>query len=171
MTAVTLPAAITSDGNIKVWYATAIADTSAPTVAELSAGDGFDASCYLTGDGWAPTTNEQVVTDERLCSRQTFEDLGRYTDQLAIKYVWRQQAPTATDNKAFTVWKRGTSGFLFVRYGTAFEDDIAAGDIGDVIPVTFDTQTRMPAAANEKLKITQNIRVTGPLIRDVVVVA
>lgn len=171
MTTATLPAAITSDGNWKVWYATTIADPLNPTVAELTADTGFDATCYLTGDGWNPSTDEQVVTDERACSRQTFEDLGRYTDKLQVKYVYQQQAPTADDNLAYRSWKRGTRGFLFYRGGAAFEDDIAAGDIGDLIPVAFDTQQKVPAAGNEKLKIMQNVRVTGPVIRDVVVVA
>jgi hypothetical protein len=171
MTSPTLPAAITSDGNWKVWYATAVADPNNPTVAELTALTGFDATCYLTGDGWNPTTDEQVVTDDRACSRQTFEDLGRYTDKLQVKYIYRQQEPTSATNKAYNVWKRGVTGFLFYRGGTDFAPDIAAGDIGDLIPVVFDVQQKVPATGNEQLQIMQNVRVTGPVIRDVVVVA
>jgi hypothetical protein len=171
MTAPVLPAAITSDGNIKIWFATTVADILNPTVAELTAITGFDLTCYLTGDGWAPTTDEQVVTDERLCSRETYEDLGRATNKLQIKYIFRQQEPTSPTNKAYNVCKRGVTGLLFARYGTAFEPDVAAGDIGNIMPCVFDTQQNVPAAGNEKLKIMQNVRITGPVVRDVVVVA
>ena len=75
------------------------------------------------------TTNAQVVTDERRCSRQTVEDIGRFHDQLQIKYVFQQQAPTGVDNMAFRTFKRGTTGFFVPRYGTAFEPDITAGDV------------------------------------------
>lgn len=171
MTQPLLPAAITSDGNVKVAFIETIADPANPTVAELTAVSAVDLSCYLTGDGWAPSTDESVVTDDRLCSRQTFEDLGRFTDKLQLKYVYRQQDPTATDNKAFSTLKRGTQGYLAARWGAAFEGDFAAGDIVDIIPCTCDTQQKQPAADNEKLKIMQNIRITNLQQRDVVVVS
>lgn len=166
-----VPAAITSDGNVKVFYTPTIADPLNPTVAECTSDSGFDVTCYLTDDGWSPSTDENVVTDARLCSRQVFEDIGTYTDHLQIKYIYRQQEPTAVDNKAFTVFKRGTTGFLVVRWGTAFEDDIAAADVVDVVPFTCDVQQKQPSAANEKLKIMQDLRVTNGLQRDVVVVS
>lgn len=167
----TLPVAITSDGNFKAFYTPTVADPTAPTVTECTSSSGFDATCYLTGDGWAPSTDESVVIDSRACSRQTFEDLGRYTDKLQVKYIYRQQDPTSPTNKAFTVWKRGTTGYLIVRYGTAFEPDVAAANIVDVIPITCDVQQKQTIAENEKQKIMQNMRITGPVQRDVAVVA
>lgn len=167
----TLPAAITSDGNIKVFFAIAVADTGVPTVAECTAVTGFDFSCYATGDGFTPSSDESDVTDDRLCSTQTFMDIGKFTDKLAIKYVYRQQTPNAADNKAFKVLKRGTVGFFIVRWGIAFGPDLAAGDIVDVYPIVCGVQQKQPRADNEKLKIMQNIPVTGPVMRDVAVVA
>jgi hypothetical protein len=166
-----IPVAITSDGNLKVVYVPTLADPTAPTATEVTAVDTVDATCYLTGDGWAQTTDEQVVTDERLCSRQTFEDLGRFTDKLVLKYIFRQQEPTAVDNKAFNVFKRGVEGYLVARWGLAFEGDLAAADIVDVIPVVFDTQQKQTVAPNEKLKVMQNARITSTVQRDVVIVA
>lgn len=171
MTSPVLPAAIDSAGNCKVQFVTTIADPSAPTEDEANAVSGFDASCYFTADGWAMTTDEQVLTDDRLCSRAVFEGVGTYTDKLQVKYVFRQQDPDADDNKPFKIWKRTSTGFYLVRYGTAFEPDMAADDYVDVIPVQFDTQTKVQGAKNEMQKIMQNVRITGLVQRDVQIVA
>lgn len=167
----TLPLAITSDGNLKVFYTPTIADPANPTVAECTAVTGFDLSCYLAADGWNPSTDSQVVTDARLCSRQVFEDIGQFTDKLDVKYVYQPQVPAAADNKAFFIFKRGATGFLIARWGTAFEPALAAGDYVDVMPITCDVQMKTPPTANEKLKIAQTLRITGPQKRDVQVVA
>lgn len=166
-----VPAAITSDGNVKVFYTPTLADPANPTVAECTSVSGFDATCYFTDDGWAPSTDENTVTDARLCSRQVFEDIGTFTDKLQVKYIYRAQDPMAADNMAFRTFKRGATGFFIVRFGAAFEDDIAAGDIVDIYPFTCDVAQKQPAAANEKLKIMQDMRITNTVNRDVVVVS
>jgi hypothetical protein len=166
-----IPTAITSDGNLKLFYTPTVANPLAPTAAECTAITGFDLSCYLAADGWNPSTDSQVVTDARLCSRQVFEDIGQFTDKLDIKYVYQPQDPSAPDNKAFFTFRRGVTGFILARWGTAFEPDLAAADYVDVMPITCDVQQKQPAAANEKLKIAQTMRITGPQQRDVQVVA
>jgi hypothetical protein len=166
-----VPAAITSDGNVKVFYTPTIADPLNPTVAECTSDSGFDASCYLTDDGWAPATTENSVTDPRLCSRQIFEDNGTFTDQLVVKYIYRAQDQIASDNKPYLTWQRLTSGFLVVRWGVAYEADMAAADVVDVYQVNFGVQQKQPSASNEKLKIQQTVYCTGPVQRDVTVVS
>lgn len=166
-----VPAAITSDGNVKVFYTPTVADLANPTVAECTSDAGFDVTCYITDDGWNPSTDENVVTDGRLCSRQVFEDIGTYTDKLQVKYIYRPQEPEADDNMAFRTFKRGQTGVFIVRFGAAFEGDIAAGDTVDTIPFTCDVPQKQQAAANEKLKIMQDMRITNTVNRDVVVVS
>ena len=62
-----------ADGNTKVVFVPTLADAAAPKVAELTGASAIDLSCYLTGSGLSPSIKEDVVTDERLCSTQTYE--------------------------------------------------------------------------------------------------
>lgn len=165
----TQPAAVFSDGNVKVAYVPAIANTAAPTVAELTAVAAQDLSCYLTADGWNPNTDEQVATDDRLCSKQTFENRGRFTDSLEISYVYN--IPSSADDEARTTLTAGTTGFIVARWGEDYETAFAAADVVDVYPVTLGVQRKQPAEANSVLRITQKPFVTGTVQRDVAVAA
>jgi hypothetical protein len=167
----TQPASVLADGNLKVAWVPAIADPEHPTVAELTAGGCIDLSCYLTSDGFAPTADEGTVTDDRLCSRQTFEKPGRITDKLDLKYVYQGQAPTAADNKAKTTLLHLTAGFVVSRWGAAFETDFAADDIVDAYPAQCGKQMKQPPEANGVLKISQKIFVSNTIAEDVAVVA
>jgi hypothetical protein len=166
-----VPAAVVSDGNLKVFFTPTIADPSNPTVAECTSVSGFDVSCYFTDDGWAATVNENVVTDGRLCSREVFEGVGTSTNQLAIKYVYRQQDMASATNKAYIQFRKFSTGFFVTRAGTAFEPDIAAGDVVNVYPAVFDTQVPVTGASNEMQKIAQNVRISNNVQRDVVVIS
>lgn len=166
-----IPAAIPSDGNLKVAFVLTLADPANPTVAELTAASVVDLSCYLTSDGYTPSTDEQVTTDDRLCSRQTFEDVGRFTDHLQVKYVYQGQNPSAVDNKAQTTLVFKAAGYVVERWGKAYEDAFAAADIVNTMPVRCGVQQYQPGAPNEKLKILQNLRITGPQNRAVAVVS
>jgi hypothetical protein len=166
----TQPVSNTADGNLKVLWVTTIADTSAPTVTELTAGTVIDLSCYLTADGFTPGTDEQVINDDRLCSTQTFEQVGRFMDSLQIAYVYRAQDVAGTDNKAFHTLKRGTAGYVVTRWGQTHSDAVASTDVVDVYPATCGQQRKNPPEANSVLRITQKIFVTGAVQRDVAVV-
>lgn len=167
----TQPAAIPADGNLKVVYVATIAIPSVPTQAECRAAGIIDLSCYLTGDGFNPSTDEQVVTDERLCSVQTFEEPGRYTDRLDIIYVYQGQALTAADNKAFATLARLTGGYLVCRWGASYSTDLTAANIVDVIPVKAGIQVKGKPEANGKLKIMQRMFITNTVQRNVAIVA
>jgi len=167
----TQPAADLGDGNLKVAWVPTLADPANPTTTELNAAGVVDLSCYLTGDGFTPSTDEQVVTDPRLCSRQTYEQPGRFTNKLDIKYVYRQQAPTAADNKAYTTLRYLTTGYLVSRWGADYEDAFAANDIVDVYPARCGYQMKQPKEDNAVLKLAQKIFITGAVHQDVTVAA
>lgn len=166
----TQPTSIPADGNLRAAWVPAIADTANPTTTELNAAGAVDLSCYLTGDGYSPSTDEQVITDDRICSRQTYEQPGRYQDQLEVKYVYRAQEPLSATNKAFTTLKRGTAGYIVTRWGTAYETAWAAGQIVDVMPAKAGVQMKNPPEANSILNVSQKIFITGEQKRDVAVV-
>ena len=99
-----MPADIPStpaDGNVLVKLVSAIADTSAPKLTELNAVGAVDISCYLTGGGYKPSLSEQVITDERLCTTQTYEQKGRSQRGLEVEYIDNTNSPNQTTfNKA-----------------------------------------------------------------------
>lgn len=160
-----------ADGNQKVLLVPAIADTSAPTVAELTGGTVVDISCYLTGDGFTPSLSEQVVADERLCSKQTYEQPGRSQYGLDVVYIDNTNSPNATtDNKAKETLTPGTAQYLVVRRGKDFDTAIATGDKVTVYPIKAGQYNEMPGAANEVLKLGQKLFVTAQVETSVAVV-
>jgi hypothetical protein len=161
-----------ADGNQKVLLVPAIADTSAPKLTELAGGTVVDISCYLTGDGFTPSLSEQVVTDERLCSVQTFEQPGRSQYGLDVVYIDNTNSPNGTtDNKAKDTLVPGASQYLVVRRGKAFDAALAVGDKVTVYPVKPGKYNEMPGAANEVLKLGQKLFVTADVKTSVAVVA
>ena len=94
-----------ADGNVLVKIVPAIADTSAPKLTELDAAGAVDISCYLTGGGYKPSLSEQVITDERLCTTQTYEQKGRSQRGLEVEYIDNTNSPNAARRR--TLWFRG----------------------------------------------------------------
>lgn len=148
-----VPPGVPADGNLRIGFITAFTGTLA--TAALTAAKDF--SCYLTADGFNRTVTEAAVVDDRLCTTQSGEDPGRYSEGLELIYVYDQQNKTPTDNLAYTTLKRGVKGFLVVRYGVAFDQAWASGDVVDVIAFTAGKQQKNSPAANEKLKVTQKL--------------
>lgn len=167
----TTPVSNLADGNVKVTFVPTLTSTTAPSAAELNGGTAVDLSCYLTADGYAPGVDESVITDDRLCSTQTFEKPGRYSDSLEMTYVFRQQDASGTDNKAFHTLAHLTTGYIVVRWGATYSDAFAATDVVDVIPVQAGIQRKQPPEANSVLKIMQKMFITNTVERDAVVAA
>lgn len=166
---VDIPTSIPADGSLKVLWVPEIADPAVPQQAELTAPSVVDLSCYLTDTGWQPSVNEEVSTDPRLCSRQVFERIGRFTDSLELTYVYQGQAPTASDNKAFATLRHRELGYIVTRWGADYELPIEDGDIVDVYPAECGVQQKLAPEANGRLRITQRIFIRGLVRRDAVV--
>jgi hypothetical protein len=161
-----------ADGNEKVVIVPAIADTEAPKLTELNAAGAVDISCYLTGDGYTPSLSEQTITDERKCSRQTFEQPGRSQRSLDVTYIDNTNAPNeATDNKAKDTLVPGQAQYIVTRRGKDFEAPFAVGDKVTVTPIKAGQYNPVPGAANEVLKASQKLFVTGQVQLDAAVVA
>lgn len=166
-----VPTSIPADGSVKPLWVPTIATASAPTIDEVTDSAVIDMSCYLTDDGWQPATNEQVSTDNRLCSRQTFERIGRFTDTLDIVYIYQPQNPSAADNKVFNTLRHKETGFIVVRWGADYEDDLETGDYVDVIPAECGVQRKQAPEANGFLRVMQKIFIRDGQQRDVQIVA
>jgi hypothetical protein len=118
-----------ADGNVKVTYVPTIANKSAPTVAELTAGT--DLQCLITADGLAISVNEDVVSIPKLCETSNSEAPGRATFQITLTCV-RQEA--TADDVAWTTLLRKTSGYLVIRYGDTHDTAYAASQEVLVFP-------------------------------------
>lgn len=161
-----------ADGNEKVLLVSAIANTAAPTVSELTAVGVVDISCYLTGDGFSPSLSEQVIADERKCSKQTYEQPGRSQYGLDVVYIDNTNSPNAsTDNKAKDTLVPGTAQFLVVRRGKDFASAVVAADKVTVYPIKPGKYNELPGEANSVLKIGQKLFVTGEVKTSVAVAA
>lgn len=152
-----------ADGNVLVKLVPAIADTEAPKVAtELNAAGAVDISCYLTGGGYKPSLSEQVISDERLCTTQTFEQKGRSQRGLEVEYVDNTNSPDAVlYNKAKDTLVPGSKHFLVVRTGIPYDTALAAAQKVTVYPVTAGEYNDLPPEANSVLKTGQKLFVTG----------
>lgn len=166
----TQPASVPADGNLKVAWVATIADPANPTAGELTAGSVVDLSCYLTATGFNPATDEQTITDDRLCSRATFERPGRHTDSLEVTYVFNPDSPA--DDEAYQTLAYLEEGFLALRWGVPYETAFAAADIVDVYPIQCGIQRKQPPTANSVLMAVQKLFIPSPGVqRDVAVAA
>lgn len=151
-----------ADGNVLVKLVAAIADTDAPNLTELNGVGAVDISCYLTGGGYKPSLSEQVITDERLCTTQTYEQKGRSQRGLEVEYIDNTNSPNeSTFNKAKDTLVPGAEQYLVVRTGVPYGDALAVGQKVTVYPVAPGEYNDMPPEANSVLKTGQKLFVRG----------
>lgn len=132
-----------NDGNIKVTYVPSIANISAPTTTELTAGT--DLECLITADGFQPTVNEEVVSVPKLCETISAEAPGRATHQIVLTMVRQDES---AEDVGWTTMLRGTSGYLVVRYGVAYDTAYAVSDDVQVFPGKSGERRPQPPEAN-----------------------
>lgn len=158
------------DGNFKAVIVATLADAQKPSAAILTAGD--DLSCYFTGDGLQITVDEAAITDERMCSRSTFEKRGRKTHGVQTTYVDNTNSvANQSSNLATETLEEGTVGYLVTRRNVAYEEPLKAGDKVRVYPFEAGFQAEVPGEANSVTRITQKLFITGDPGIDVAVIA
>lgn len=161
-----------ADGNVAVWLVPAIADTTAPVLSEVTAAGAVDISCYLTSDGYTTSLDQQVISDERLCSTETFEQPGRVSRTLSVTYIDNTNSPNeATANKAKETLVPGSVHYVVVRRGIAFDAPFAAGQKVTVTPVKAGQYDDVAPEANSVLKTTQKLFITERTQSDVEIAA
>lgn len=160
-----------ADGNVATWLVPAIANTSAPSLATDFAAK-VDVSCYLTPDGFALSVDQGTITDERLCSTETFGQPGRKTYGLTLTGIDNtNSANETTDNDLVDELTEGTEMFLVRRRGVPFNQALATTDKVTVIPFKPGVKQDVPMEANSVLRSTWTCFVTGTVKVEVSVVA
>jgi hypothetical protein len=157
----TIPTSVPVDGTRTVSFLSAVAAPAAVTAVEATAGQVI--SCYLTGDGWAPSGDQATVTDDRWCSSQTFELPGRKTKSLTLRYVFNLDTPA--DDVARIALAEGAKGYLLNRLQVDSDDAYAIGDWYELWPVTMGEPMVLPAEANAVDRIEQKAFVTGEVVK------
>ena len=159
-----------SDGNVATWLVPSIADPKAPKLSELNAG--VDVSCYLTPDGFALTVDQATITDERLCSTESFGQPGRKTYSLTLQGIDNtNSANEATHNELVDTLVEGTNMFLVRRRGVPFDDAFAAGDKVTVIPFKPGVKQDVAPEANSVIRSSWTGFVSGSVQVEVAVAA
>lgn len=155
-----------ADGNMLVLVLPEVADLTAIKLAETTGAGVVDISCYLTGDGYSPSLDEQVVSDERLCDKETRESPGRHSRGLDLTVIDNTNAVDAVDiNKAVETLIPGSRHVVFVRRGLPFETPLAAGQSYTAYRVTSGQYNELPPEANSVFKTSQKQFVSGSAVR------
>jgi len=149
---------LTPDGVIQVHFVPTIADTSAPTLAEIAAGTNL--TSFLTRAG-IDTPDEGQEADS--------SDLGSERDKTVPSTIsgspqgefWRQGDPDGggpENDSAWTALARGTIGYIVIaRFGgsgTAYA--IAATDTVEVWPVRVSNRNNQRVAGGETMRFQAN---------------
>lgn len=126
-----------ADGNIKTVVVTTLADPSKPSVTELQGG--IDISCYITLGGFAYTTSQATISDQRECSDQDYQRPGRKSvSDASVTVIDNTNSELADEyNKAVTAMAEGKTGYIVRRRGLPAADEWAADQKVTVIPVIF----------------------------------
>lgn len=156
-----------SDGNGIVLWASAIADPSAPTVAEIAAATPI--TYGLTPDGFAHSTDITTITTGRYTLRQALQLDGTVIDNVEVKWVYNRETPTDVET---TLGTPGTDGFLIHSLGYPSGHTFVADDvINAIIPGSTSIPRDVPPTANTEAAKIQKINVTGTVQREVAVVS
>lgn len=149
-----------ADGNIRTVIVTEVADPYAPTVAELEAGE--DISCYLTPGGFALTTDQGTITDERECSTQTFGQPGRKTYGLTVTGIDNTNSTNEAEYNALVEsLTEGAQRYAYRRRGLPYEDAWDADQTVTVVPFIAGVKQEVASEANSVLRSTWQAFITG----------
>ena len=168
--ALTIPPGVDAEGRRNAIWTPTLTDS----VAILTGATAVELVCYLSKGTLGVSAETERGTDERECTKQVFEVLGKSTWTLNdLEYVWEPQAtaPSPT-NKAYETLIPRTPGFLTIRFGLDTDTALAVGQRVWQFPITVGEQVpKTPeGAAAEKLKIVQSVVVTGNIVKDKVLV-
>ena len=167
----TIPPGVDAEARINAIFS----PTNSLSAATLSGATAVELTCYLTKGTLGVAAETETGTDERECTSQVFEVLGKTTWTVNdLEYVWEPQAaPSSPTNKAYDTLKKGTTGFLILRFGKDVDTAPATGDKVWQIPVTLGAQVPKQREGNaaEKLKITQKVVVSGNVVQDAALLA
>jgi hypothetical protein len=160
------PAVVRTFGYDSYQWAPAVANLSAPTVAEVTAVTGINLSCMLLGDQeGASAETERVTLPRLLCEPNTFDVDGetKWSHAALTVTVNTQGAALSDGKKAWEAMGDFESGFLIRRLGILSTTDWAAGQFVLVYPGTLGVKV-VRTSSNDASQIsvfTQSFNITA----------
>lgn len=149
------------DGNVRIdiFPGGGIADIEAPTIAELNAITGLNASCYVTADSALVGVDQATISVQLLCQTVDRTEPGRKTVTLGITAVDNTNNATAVAASANEFAELIVEGDTFIyveRRNKAWDEAYVAGD--EVYIVIFKAGQKLPLApeANSYSRATFN---------------
>lgn len=167
-TTVLYPEGVQSQGNVKVKAVFTLANSAAPTVAEVNASSAVDLSLFLYPGGWSPTiTTNKGTKPPRLASKVSLESFNRSAYGLPdLLYAFDPQgAPGDADNAAYEALTPGLSIYLVERLGVDAEGvAFTSADYVRVHHVTLGEQFPVydTTDENDEVKIQQSVIYVTP---------
>ncbi|PZF11765.1 hypothetical protein [Curtobacterium sp. MCLR17_034] len=133
------------------------------TVTQLNSAAFVDITYDLTaGSGWAETTSQERITDDRLTSKDTFSRGGKKSSELSIQYIYGD--PT---NVADPLFVEDENYVFAVRWATDHDADITSSGEFDLWLNQAGVKQRDQAAANSVFTKTQPFYPLAKVERDV----
>ena len=155
----TIPAAVPSLGTRRVVALDTVADITAITLAEITAGENI--SCYLTRqNGWQPTKDQTSIPDTRYCSAQDFEVPGSKTRTLLLQYTFNLNLPTADEARLGLIEGSELTLVHFIQKEDG-DDEFAADDWYEAVPVRMGEQNIVPMEENALDRMLQKAFIRG----------
>jgi len=172
---ITIPApeGIDAAGKSAVIFVSAIADTDAPKLTELSAGTHITCALY----GFEPSVDQSASSFAKYCYKQPAQIPGRPTYSIANIVVDGdpQGADSSGNYDYLEVLVPGAKGFIVDRRGLDFDDPLASAQKVDIYPVEIGALNRVPidptSTEGQKLRDEFRVFVTGEVKHGVAITA
>lgn len=166
-------ASVVTDDNLLVMIAPASVLTAGKTPesltkTELDADTFVDVTYDLTaGSGWAESTSQESISDDRLTLAQVFSKPGKITNALTVQYVYGDESCVADP-----LLVEGEQFVAAVRWAIPHDQDISATDKFDYWYIEAGAKQRDQPAANSVFTKTQALHPQKfKVARDVTVAA
>jgi hypothetical protein len=138
----------------RVAWVTTIANTSAPTVAELNAGTNL--TPFVPKDGVRPGGSQNTVDQGDVTTQFEAKTVGTFGEDFELDLYRDDSADTAWNLAAVN-----TVGFLVIRRLTPYATAWTASQKCEVRPAQMGQKFMKNSAANENQKFTLKLAITG----------
>lgn len=167
------PTGIGVAGRVNLYWVPAIADPTAPKLAELNAGVNLSKIVYA----WDPNGSQATQERWRYGSESGGTSLGSVKyDPAELEYDYDPQAPDQPTGEYshYAKLTPGLGGWLVDRRGLAVGSPLDASQVVDLYPAKLGVRVRVAAVASnegETLHVRQKVAVTGDVRQDVKIAA
>lgn len=142
------------EGKTRVDFVPVVADISAPTTVELTAGTNL--SPFIAKDGVVVPSSQNMVDSATIQDTFDAQIVGSFGGSITLTMFRDDDADDAWDLIVY-----GTNGFLVIRRGVVSTDDYATADEVEVYPVQMHEPIPSNTASNEQARFTAAFAVTA----------